>query len=306
MKRLRRLDPPALTDTYEKAQHGVVRHVALSEDGFRAIERDKPNHIVVDDAAVLFAQPRRQRIDLHYAFPDRDAFGRQFPAMLQQLVAAVSPDDGPLGFWFRLTERTSRPYLEPVLFAHAFELRREWMEMSLSELPETGPPADGIAQGFLLREPRRDDVEQIVLLEELAFPNPMLTVDAVEEALNSPSVYRVLEETRSGALVGSLVAERRPVATGRVTNIVVHPDFQRRGLGEAMLRWSLAWFRQEGLHRATLNVAADNAPAIALYRKLGFTPQEFGIDYRRPIDEDEVRQVLEKNRTEHIGFGKRR
>ena len=68
---------------------------------------------------------------------------------------------------------------------------------------------------------------------------------------------------------------------------------------------ALGWFRQEGLRRATLTVDTDNGPAIALYRKLGFAPAETGIDYRRPIDEEEVRQVLEKHRASHIRVRRR-
>ena len=85
----------------------------------------------------------------------------------------------------------------------------------------------------------------------------------------------------------------------------MHPDWQRRGLGEAMVRWALGWFRGEGLRRADLTVSVDNAPAIALYRKLGFASGEMGLDYRRPIDEEEVRQVLEKHRTAHISVRQR-
>ena len=65
------------------------------------------------------------------------------------------------------------------------------------------------------------------------------------------------------------------------------------------MRWALARFHADGLRAASLTVSTGNAPAIALYRKLGFTPSETGWAYLRPIDEDEVRQVLEKHRSAH-------
>ena len=71
------------------------------------------------------------------------------------------------------------------------------------------------------------------------------------------------------------------------------------------MRWALAWFRSQDLHRAALTVSSDNGPAIALYRKLGFVAEQTGLDYRRPIDEDEIRQVLDKHRAEHISVRKR-
>jgi ribosomal protein S18 acetylase RimI-like enzyme len=52
-------------------------------------------------------------------------------------------------------------------------------------------------------------------------------------------------------------------------------------------------------------VNTDNGGAIALYRKLGFVAAETGLDYRRPIDEEEVRQVLERQRTVRITVRRR-
>lgn len=304
MKQLRRLDVGATSDPYKKAQRGALRSVELSEEEFRALERARPELIAVEGDAVLVGQPRRERIDLHYAFPDRDAFARQFPGMFERIAVVARQDEAPLGFRFRLTERSDRPYVEPLLFAHAFELNREWMEMTLFDLAQGAPPSDELAPGFVLRAAGPEDTEAIVRLEEVCFPNPQLTVAQAREAVRRAAVFRVLEERQSGALVGSLLMERRPPSTGYISTIAVDPDWQRRGLGEALMRWALAWFRERGLRRVSLTVSTWNAPAIALYRKLGFSVEQIGLDYRRPIDEDEVRQVLEKHRGVLIKFGR--
>ena len=305
MKQLKRLDRATPPDPYRRAQRGLIRHLALAESDFRALEGKRPDCVVVDGDAILIGQPRHGRIDLHYSFPNHDAFLRQFPAMLERLLPAVRHDEAPLGLRFQLTERSSRPFVEPVLSASAFEMNREWLEMRLLELPENGPATDEIAPGFVLRPARPDDLEAIVRLEDIAFPTAIMTVELAKEALRTGAMYRVLEEQASGTLVGSLLAERGESATGHVTTVAVHPDYQRRGLGEATMRWVLGWFRAEGLRRATLTVSTWNAPAIALYRKLGFTVGEMGFDYRRPIDEEEVRQVLEKGRALHISVRRR-
>lgn len=300
MKRLRRLDDAATRDPFTRAQHGALRHVAMSEADFRRLERERPELVVQDGEAVLIGQPFRRMVRLHYAFPGRDAFSRHFPTMLERLLPAVDQDEAPYGFRLRLTDRSSRPYVEPVLTTQAFELAREWMLMTLVEVSGDDSADDDIAPGFVLRPVRPEDLEAIVGLEDLAFPTSVLTVEAAREALRTALVYRVLEETDSGRVVGSLLAERREPATGHIATIAVHPDYQRRGLGQATMRWVLALFRAEELRRASLTVNVDNGPAIALYRKLGFVPDVFGLDYRRPIDEEEVRQVLEKHRGHHI------
>lgn len=50
----------------------------------------------------------------------------------------------------------------------------------------------------------------------------------------------------------------------------VHADFRRQGLGERLLRATLAHALRNGVCRITLEARADNAAAIRLYEKVGF------------------------------------
>lgn len=59
-------------------------------------------------------------------------------------------------------------------------------------------------------------------------------------------------------------------------DIVTGNAFQRRGLAEQLCRALLAWGWAHGARRVFLQVAAENQPALALYRKLGF---EWGYGY---------------------------
>jgi ribosomal protein S18 acetylase RimI-like enzyme len=57
---------------------------------------------------------------------------------------------------------------------------------------------------------------------------------------------------------------------GSIQNIGILPGWRGRGLGEGLLLKALAGFRLAGLHRAQLEVTAQNDLAIRLYRRLGF------------------------------------
>lgn len=47
-------------------------------------------------------------------------------------------------------------------------------------------------------------------------------------------------------------------------------DWRGRGVGRALMDRALEWASRSPLQKLALSVYAHNAPAIALYRKLGF------------------------------------
>lgn len=57
---------------------------------------------------------------------------------------------------------------------------------------------------------------------------------------------------------------------GAVQNIAVLPDYRGRGIGRALLLQALREFRKYKVRRVTLEVTADNIPAIKLYTRIGF------------------------------------
>lgn len=64
------------------------------------------------------------------------------------------------------------------------------------------------------------------------------------------------------------VMDQGPI--GAIQNIGVVPGYRGLGLGRALLRQALEGFYQAGLRRAYLEVTAENACAIRLYREVGF------------------------------------
>jgi ribosomal protein S18 acetylase RimI-like enzyme len=305
MKQLRRIElaPPA--NAWQMASRALLRDIGMPEAEFLELQRTRPGLIVADGEAVLIGRPRNGAINLQYGFPGHDAFARQFGPMLERLLRSVRPEEAPFGIRFRLTNRAPRPYVEPVLWANAFEQMREWWRMTLAALPPDLELRDDIAEGYRLRQPRAEDAETILRIEDAAFPMSTLNLPLLLDMIRSSPLYRVLEEAATGDIAAFVTGESQRPGEGYIGTLAVDPRYHRRGLGQALLRWSLAWFREQGYTSAALTVNTDNAPAIALYRKLGFEATDIGLDYRRPIDEDEVRQVLEKRRGAYIKVRKR-
>ncbi len=55
-----------------------------------------------------------------------------------------------------------------------------------------------------------------------------------------------------------------------IQNVAVRPEFQRRGLGRALVLKALAGFHTAGIRKVTLEATAQNYHAIRLYEKIGF------------------------------------
>lgn len=62
---------------------------------------------------------------------------------------------------------------------------------------------------------------------------------------------------------------------------VIGVDHQGRGLGRTLMEAGLTRMRERGVTTASLYVEAENGPAVALYRSLGFTDHSIDVQYRR-------------------------
>ncbi len=75
------------------------------------------------------------------------------------------------------------------------------------------------------------------------------------------------------------------VDEGQITNIATHPDYRRRGYGKAIVEALIKHARFNGLDQVSLEVRESNAPAIAMYKELGFKTEGKRKDfYTKPVE----------------------
>lgn len=103
-------------------------------------------------------------------------------------------------------------------------------------------------------------------IERLCFSEPW-SEDALRLLLTDAAVGFVCEENGCAlAYAGMLLTPFE----GQVTNVAVHPQSRRRGLGRALTEAMIAEAEKRGLEQISLEVRVSNEPAIALYRSFGF------------------------------------
>ena len=134
-------------------------------------------------------------------------------------------------------------------------------------------PADaaGIAslvQSMASREPycglRVDDVDAKVLADFLA---------ARPEAMGDGLCLVAYGE---GTVLANLLATHSPRPEERhvlTFSLCVDPGARRQGLARRMLEEGLRFARAHGYRRAEVAVLAENTPALALYKKMGFVEE---------------------------------
>ena len=144
----------------------------------------------------------------------------------------------------------------------------------------------------MLRRATPADAEGLWRLQRDLITDGRGMVQLPEEARESPEPCREMLEGFAGrpedrilliAIDGRAVATvdvkriaLRQLAHNAYLTIGVHPDVQGRGLGRWLMRAAVDWARQAGVLHLELNVLADNARAVALYRSMGFE-----VAYRR-------------------------
>lgn len=193
-------------------------------------------------------------------------FGSTLP--LQQKILhceSVFAQHG-LPILFRITPFVQPADLEAALAARGYVAFEETLVQarSLDGAPEVPECASGVS---------------------LAAPDARAFVDAVAELRRSAPAQREahFERLAQSPLGKRFVVVRegpRVVCTAQVAvegelagiyDVVTAEDARGRGHATLACAWLLSWAWQHGAHAAYLQVSADNAPALSIYRRLGFT-----------------------------------
>ncbi|MCE8020731.1 ribosomal protein S18-alanine N-acetyltransferase [Halomonas sp. MCCC 1A11036] len=105
----------------------------------------------------------------------------------------------------------------------------------------------------------------------------------LESALNDADGC-VLGAVLADRLVGHVVVVRLPFEA-ELQAMLVEPAMRRRGLAAALLEATIRQCRRWGSERLLLEVRAGNVPAIALYRRTGFSEDGWRRGYYPPLED---------------------
>ena len=126
-------------------------------------------------------------------------------------------------------------------------------------------------------------VPQIAQLEKLCFSDPWSESSIASELSNPLSCWLVAME---GEQVAGYIGSQTVMGESDMMNVAVNPDFRRQGVAQTLILALVEALKARGSHWLMLEVRQSNAPARALYEKLGFAEVGRRKNYYRNPKED--------------------
>ena len=117
---------------------------------------------------------------------------------------------------------------------------------------------------------KRRDLRHLLPIEAAVFPEPWSAgVFNSELALRRGRLYRAAwHGVQMAGYIGFMMVDDE----AHMTTIATSPGFQRQGVATTMIVDGIRTLRAGGIKHISLEVAANNEPAQALYRRFGFAP----------------------------------
>ncbi|ORZ01697.1 acyl-CoA N-acyltransferase [Syncephalastrum racemosum] len=112
-----------------------------------------------------------------------------------------------------------------------------------------------------------------------------VTVELVRAAIESPQ-NKVFTASQDGRCIGALLACMTPCASGtrvHIEDVVVHPDYRRRGVATVLLKLGLD-HAQKVWQARTIDLTSrpEREDANRLYRSLGFVQRNTNVYRYQP------------------------
>ena len=122
---------------------------------------------------------------------------------------------------------------------------------------------------FLIRECRPEEAEALLTLWRAAGTSPSITDTIADIRGAIESLASVLVAEADQRIVGSLIATFDGWR-GNMYRIAVHPDYRRRGIGQALIKEGERCLAKQGVKRITALVEEKYPWAIAFWSSVGY------------------------------------
>ena len=126
-------------------------------------------------------------------------------------------------------------------------------------------------------------IDGIMEIENESFAIPWSRSSIEKELKNNFAIYAVAIENNKVLGYGGMW---HVVNEGHITNIAVHKDYRRKGIGQAIIEKLVEIAEEKEMIGLTLEVRKSNTPALEQYKKNGFKLEGIRPEYYEDNKED--------------------
>lgn len=165
-------------------------------------------------------------------------------------------------------------WMEELLLDAGFHLTQKVVVLSQDSAPFARL---ALTPELRIRPMTRTDLPAVAALDAAAFvPLWQNSLASLEHAFRLSDICTVGEW--NGQIIAYQMSTRSPFGA-HLARLAVHPAYQGRRFGYAMVQDLLDRTRGHGLFRVTVNTQDDNAASLGLYEKIGFrrTGEEYNV-----------------------------
>ena len=133
----------------------------------------------------------------------------------------------------------------------------------------------------------KEDIQGIFEISNLSFKLPW-SMESIKSEIDNPlAKYIVAKDMESNKILG-FIGIWIILGEGDITNIAVHPEFRKLGIGEKLLSSMIELCDSLNCNIINLEVRSSNLPAISLYKKLNFLEVGLRKGYYEDNKEDAI------------------
>jgi len=135
---------------------------------------------------------------------------------------------------------------------------------------------------YLMKE---EDIDSVLEVSSLSFSIPWSKDSYIQELTNPIARYLVAKiDNKIVGFVGTWIV----LDESHITNIAIHPNYRKQGIGSSLLEAFLKYCKSQGCIAFTLEVRNSNKAARTLYEKYNFKQEGVRKGYYEDTKEDAI------------------